>query len=114
MLAWCEETGDSGDQRLLCPTPPRPATDASEVKIVANYLKRGLKRKLLSGINFRHENLLPCQFTMAFGAISIKRMGLGNVRNIQEKGKTQNVDQDKKMETKIIRISNNLQQFAIK
>ena len=58
---------------------------------------------------------------MAFGAISIKKMGLGNVRNImQEKGKTQNlggrlnVDQDKKMETKTIRISNNLQQFAIK
>ena len=51
---------------------------------------------------------------MAFGAISIRKMGLGNVRNIQEKGKTQNVDQDKKMETKIIRISNNLQQFAIK
>ena len=117
MLAGCEETGDSGDQRLLCPTPPRPATDASEVKIVANYLKRGLKRKVLSGINFRHENLLPCQFTMA---ISIKKMGLENIRNIQEKGKTQNVDgrlnvdQDKKMETKTIRISNNLQQFAIK
>ena len=57
---------------------------------------------------------------MAFGAISIKKMGLGNVRNImEEKCKTQNigglnVDQDKKMETKTIQISNNLQQFAIK
>ena len=53
-------------------------------------------------------------------AISIKKMGLENIRNIQEKGKTQNVDgrlnvdQDKQMETKTIRISNNLQQFAIK
>ena len=100
--------------------PPRSATDAGEVKIVANYSKRGLKRKVLSGINFHHDNSLPCQFTMAFGAISIKKMGLENIRNIQEKGKTQNVDgrlnvdQDKQMETKTIRISNNLQQFAIK
>ena len=106
------------------PSPPHLAlllgTDAGEVKIVANYLKRGLKRKVLSGINIRHENLFPCQFSMAFGAISIKKMGLGNVRNImEEKCKTQNigglnVDQDKKMETKTIQISNNLQQFAIK
>ena len=125
MLAGCEEPRHGGEQRLLLPPPTSPClllvTDAGEVKIVANYLKRGLKRKVLSGINIRHENLFPCQFSMAFGAISIKKMGLGNVRNImQEKGKTQNlggrlnVDQDKKMETKTIQISNNLQQFAIK
>ena len=55
VLAGYEETGDSGDQQLLCPTS-HPATDAGEVKIVDNYSKRGLKRKVLSGINFRHEN----------------------------------------------------------